>query len=67
MLYKLDISTYIPGKIICMGMNYRSHIQEQDGRFPKKPVLFSRVKSCIIKNGENVLCPPEIKELDYEL
>ena len=67
MLYKLDISTYAPGKIICVGMNYGSHIQEQDGRFPKKPVLFSKAKSCIIKNGENIIYPPEVEELDYEV
>src|SRR4030043_993482 len=67
MPYKPDISTYVPGKIICVGMNHRSHIQEQDGRFPKKPVLFSKAKSCIIKNGENIIYPPEVKELDYEV
>src|SRR4030042_4150352 len=67
MPYKLDISTYAPGKIICVGMNYGSHIQEQDGRFPKKPVLFSKAKSCIIKNEENIIYPPEVKELDYEV
>ena len=48
-------------------MNYKSHIKEQDGRFPKKPVLFSKAKSCIIKNKENIIYPPEVKELDYEV
>jgi len=65
--FKPDIKTYIPGKIICVGMNYKSHVKEQDGRFPKKPVLFSKAKSCIIKNGEYIVYPPEIKELDYEV
>lgn len=67
MPFKPDINTYTPGKIICVGMNYKSHIKEQDGRFPEKPVLFSKAKSCIIKNGENIICPPEVKELDYEV
>lgn len=67
MLLKLDADTYIPGKIICVGMNYRSHIKEQDGRFPEKPVLFSKAKSCIIKNKEPVIYPGGIKELDYEV
>ena len=48
-------------------MNYKSHIKEQDGRFPKKPVLFPKAKSCIIKNKENIIYPPEVKELDYEV
>jgi 2-keto-4-pentenoate hydratase/2-oxohepta-3-ene-1,7-dioic acid hydratase in catechol pathway len=67
MSFKPDISTYIPGKIICVGMNYRSHIEEQDGRFPKKPVLFSKARSCIIKNKENIIYPQVVKELDYEV
>ena len=67
MYSKLDINTYIPGKIICVGMNYRSHVIEQDGRFPEKPVLFSKAKSCVVKNNEYIIYPPEVKELDYEV
>ena len=62
-----DIKTYTPGKIICVGMNYRSHIAEQDGRFPDKPVLFAKARNCIIKDGENIIYPSEVKELDYEV
>jgi len=67
MPFKPDIKTYIPGKIICVGMNYRSHIMEQDGRFPKKPVLFAKASSCVIKNGEHIIYPGEVGELDYEV
>ena len=67
MHFKPDIDTYIPGKIICVGMNYKSHIEEQDGRFPKKPVLFAKARSCIIKNRENIIYPREVEELDYEV
>ncbi|MGM0366142.1 MAG: fumarylacetoacetate hydrolase family protein [Actinomycetota bacterium] len=64
---EIDIKTYIPGKIICVGMNYKSHIDEQDGRFPERPVLFSKANSSIIKDGDNITYPPGIKELDYEV
>lgn len=67
MHFKPDINTYIPGKIICVGMNYKSHIEEQDGRFPKKPVLFAKARSCVIKNRENIIYPREVEELDYEV
>lgn len=67
MHFKSDINTYIPGKIICVGMNYKSHIEEQDGRFPKKPVLFAKARSCVIKNRENIIYPREVEELDYEV
>jgi len=64
---KFDIADYFPGKIVCVGMNYKSHISEQDGRFPSRPVLFAKASSSVIKNGENILYPPEVKELDYEV
>lgn len=64
---KFNIDTYIPGKIICIGMNYKSHIQEQDGRFPTKPVLFAKANSSVIKNGENIIYPDQTSELDYEV
>lgn len=60
-------NSYLPGEIICIGMNYKSHIKEQDGRFPNKPILFSKARSCVIKNGDNILCPLEVKQLDYEV
>ena len=64
---RIDIKSFIPGKIICIGMNYKSHILEQDGRFPEKPVLFAKSNSSIIKNGENIIYPPQTTELDYEV
>ena len=67
MAYNFNIKNYIPGKIICVGMNYKSHIAEQDGRFPDKPVIFSKARTCIIKNGENIVYPVKVKELDYEV
>jgi len=63
----IKIEKYIPGKIVCVGMNYRSHIAEQDGRFPEKPVLFGKARTCIIKNTEDIIYPEEVKELDYEV
>jgi 2,4-didehydro-3-deoxy-L-rhamnonate hydrolase len=64
---KIEIKTYRPGKLICVGMNYSSHIKEQDGRFPEKPVLFAKANSSVIKNGEKIIYPPLVKELDYEV
>jgi len=63
----INIKTYIPGKIVCVGMNYRSHVDEQDGRFPSSPVLFAKARSCVIKDGENIIYPEQTKQLDYEV
>lgn len=64
---KFDIKTYIPGKIVCVGMNYRSHIKEQDGRFPSSPVLFCKATSAVVKNGDNIVYPDDTEQLDYEV
>jgi 2-keto-4-pentenoate hydratase/2-oxohepta-3-ene-1,7-dioic acid hydratase in catechol pathway len=64
---RIDIKTFVPGKLICVGMNYKSHILEQDGRFPEKPVLFAKSISSIIKNGENIIYPEQTTQLDYEV
>lgn len=64
---KFGINDYRPGKIVCVGMNYKSHVNEQDGRFPSNPVLFAKAISSIIKDGENIIYPPGVKELDYEV
>ena len=66
-LNEMDMKTYIPGKIICVVQNYLSHIAEQDGRFPAGPGLFAKARSCIIKDMDNIVYPPEVKELDYEV
>jgi acylpyruvate hydrolase len=47
----------MPGKIICVGMNYRSHVDEQDGRFPVSPVLFAKSAHAVIKDGQNIIYP----------
>jgi 2-keto-4-pentenoate hydratase/2-oxohepta-3-ene-1,7-dioic acid hydratase in catechol pathway len=64
---KINFETYRPGKIVCVGMNYKGHVREQDGRFPKKPVLFCKATTSLIKNKEDIICPPEVSELDYEV
>lgn len=64
---EFEINSYKPGKIICAGMNYKSHISEQDGRFPDKPVLFCKANSCIIKDGNDIIYPAGVNELDYEV
>jgi 2-keto-4-pentenoate hydratase/2-oxohepta-3-ene-1,7-dioic acid hydratase in catechol pathway len=62
-----EINSYQPGKIICVGMNYKSHVKEQDGRFPTAPVLFCKAASSLIKNMDTIIKPRETEELDYEV
>src|SRR4026207_1764245 len=40
-----------PGKIICIGLNYRDHAAESGLAVPKTPVIFSKFSSCVIAAG----------------
>ena len=55
-----------PGKLICIGLNYRDHAKEANMPLPEKPVLFSKFSSAVIAPGEPVVLPPTSQKVDYE-
>ncbi|RUS72768.1 hypothetical protein EGW08_019468 [Elysia chlorotica] len=56
-----------PGKIVCIGMNYRDHCEEQNLPVPKEPVVFSKFNSAIIGPSDSIKYPSETEELDWEV
>lgn len=56
-----------PGKIICVGLNYRKHAEETNAPIPTSPVLFSKFNNSIAAQGDNVPLPSVAKEYDYEV
>ena len=55
-----------PGKLICIGLNYRDHAKESNMPIPEKPVVFSKFSSAVIAPGEPVVIPATSKQVDYE-
>ena len=55
-----------PSKIVCVGLNYRDHVEESGLEVPKFPVLFPKWPNSIIGPGEAIELPPITKEVDYE-
>ena len=55
-----------PGKIICVGLNYRRHAEEGGMAIPTTPVLFNKFNNAIAAPGEGVPLPSVAKEYDYE-
>ena len=55
-----------PGKIICVGLNYRDHAGESGMQVPDYPVLFARFASSLVPHGAPMVRPPESDRLDYE-
>lgn len=55
-----------PGKIICVGHNYREHILEMGRELPPNPVIFAKYANTLIGPEEDIPFYPISKELDYE-
>jgi 2-keto-4-pentenoate hydratase/2-oxohepta-3-ene-1,7-dioic acid hydratase in catechol pathway len=55
-----------PGKIVCVGLNYRDHAEEQGAPLPEAPLLFAKWQNALIGPGEPILIPPVVTKCDYE-
>src|SRR5436853_5828394 len=55
-----------PGKIICVGLNYRDHAEEQGVDLPERPLLFAKWPNTLIGPGEPIRVPSICKNPDYE-
>ncbi|MFO7571625.1 MAG: fumarylacetoacetate hydrolase family protein [Gaiellaceae bacterium] len=55
-----------PGKIICVGLNYRDHAEEQGVELPTEPLLFAKWPNALIGPGEPIVIPPMVTKADYE-
>ena len=55
-----------PQKIVCLGLNYRDHAEEQGVDLPEKPLLFAKWPNTLIGPGEPIVIPPAVEKCDYE-
>ncbi|HEX5436019.1 MAG TPA: fumarylacetoacetate hydrolase family protein [Gemmatimonadaceae bacterium] len=55
-----------PGKIVCVGRNYREHAKELGNEVPTEPLLFLKPPSSIIRDGESIVLPAISRQVDYE-
>ncbi len=55
-----------PGKIICIGLNYRAHAEEGGNPIPDYPAVFLRGATSIIGPGADMIYPECSDKLDYE-
>src|SRR5260221_13462663 len=56
-----------PGKVVCIGLNYRDHIEEQRLETPEQPVLFAKFGNAIVGDGEPIVRPEGTAALDLEV
>jgi 2-keto-4-pentenoate hydratase/2-oxohepta-3-ene-1,7-dioic acid hydratase in catechol pathway len=55
-----------PEKIIGIGLNYADHARETGRTPPAEPVMFCKLSSAILGDGETILLPRVSSEVDYE-
>jgi 2-keto-4-pentenoate hydratase/2-oxohepta-3-ene-1,7-dioic acid hydratase in catechol pathway len=55
-----------PGKIVCVGLNYRDHAEEQGAELPAEPLLFAKFPNTLVGPGDPIVIPPLVTKCDYE-
>jgi 2-keto-4-pentenoate hydratase/2-oxohepta-3-ene-1,7-dioic acid hydratase in catechol pathway len=56
-----------PGKIVCVGLNYRKHAEETGAAIPETPVLFSKFNNTVAAASEDVPLTDAATQYDYEV
>jgi acylpyruvate hydrolase len=55
-----------PGKLICIGLNYRGHAEEAGLDAPETPIIFAKFANALVPAGTDVPLPPYSQKVDYE-
>jgi acylpyruvate hydrolase len=55
-----------PGKILCLGHNYKGHIGLGRTELPEYPTLFSKTPNTVIGPGQAIVIPPVTDQADFE-
>ncbi len=70
---KLDLDTMVlcapvpkPGKIICIGLNYRDHAAEAKMALPEVPTVFSKYGNTVTGHRQPIVLPRNSEKPDYE-
>jgi 2-keto-4-pentenoate hydratase/2-oxohepta-3-ene-1,7-dioic acid hydratase in catechol pathway len=56
----------LPQKIVCVGLNYRDHAEEQGVALPERPLLFAKWPNTLIADGAAIRIPAISQHVDYE-
>ena len=56
-----------PSKVVCVGLNYRTHIAEMGHPLPDFPTLFAKFPDALIGAHDSIVRPAETTRLDWEV
>lgn len=55
-----------PSRILCVGVNYRPHVEEMGREIPDRPVLFARFPGSLVGHGQPLVRPQASEQFDFE-
>ncbi|MHA6760710.1 fumarylacetoacetate hydrolase family protein [Streptacidiphilus sp. PAMC 29251] len=56
-----------PGKVVCIGLNYRDHARETGAEIPMRPVVFMKDPGTVVGPDDRVLIPRNSAKTDWEV
>ncbi|MEU3770130.1 fumarylacetoacetate hydrolase family protein [Amycolatopsis keratiniphila] len=56
-----------PGKVVCIGLNYRQHAEESGAEVPAEPVVFMKAPDVVVGPEDDVLVPRRSTKTDWEV
>jgi 2-keto-4-pentenoate hydratase/2-oxohepta-3-ene-1,7-dioic acid hydratase in catechol pathway len=62
----MPTKNYRPGKIVCVGRNYREHAKELGNEVPKEPLLFLKPPSSVVHESEAIRLPKASSKVEHE-
>jgi 2-keto-4-pentenoate hydratase/2-oxohepta-3-ene-1,7-dioic acid hydratase in catechol pathway len=62
----MPTSKYRPGKIVCVGRNYREHARELGNEVPKEPLIFLKPPSSVVWEGQAIVLPEASSRVEHE-
>ena len=63
----MKLAEVVPSKIVAVGRNYRDHAAELGNPVPdEEPLLFLKAPSALVRDGGEIVLPPESARIDYE-
>lgn len=64
----LDYAPLVPApdKIVCVGLNYRSHILEMGRELPEHPTLFAKFRQALVGARDDIVLPAAAEHVDWE-
>jgi 2-keto-4-pentenoate hydratase/2-oxohepta-3-ene-1,7-dioic acid hydratase in catechol pathway len=56
----------MPTKIVCVGVNYKTHAKEMGHELPEEPLIFLKPPTSMNAPGGEIHLPPDVGRVDYE-